>query len=90
MDWFVRPLATIFFGGALGGSSLSINLIRTIRETNGYFSPDIHASVLLMSSFFSSGPHTGSVSMDSSCTGRSNSQATSVTADQKQNCSFHI
>lgn len=51
MDWFVRPLATIFFGGALGGSSLSINLIRTIRETNGYFSPDIHASVLLMSSF---------------------------------------
>lgn len=31
MDWFVRPLATIFFGGALGASSLSINL-HTQRE----------------------------------------------------------
>lgn len=26
IDWFVRPLATIFFGGALGASSRSINL----------------------------------------------------------------
>lgn len=52
MDWFVRPLATIFLGGALGGSSLSINLIRTIRETNGWFSPDIHTSAMLKRSFF--------------------------------------
>ena len=29
MDWFVRPLATMFFGGALGASSLSINLTYT-------------------------------------------------------------
>lgn len=26
IDWLVRPLATMFFGGALGGSSGSINL----------------------------------------------------------------
>lgn len=26
MDWLVRPLATMFFGGALGGSSGNINL----------------------------------------------------------------
>lgn len=26
MDWLVRPLATMFFGGALGGSSGSISL----------------------------------------------------------------
>lgn len=32
MDWFVRPLATIFFGGALGASSLSINLTQTQKE----------------------------------------------------------
>lgn len=32
MDWFVRPLATIFFGGALGASSLSINLTDTHKE----------------------------------------------------------
>lgn len=49
MDWFVRPLATMFFGGALGGSSLSINLI--IRGTNGSFSPDIHTPVLRMRVF---------------------------------------
>ncbi|TNN73364.1 hypothetical protein EYF80_016527 [Liparis tanakae] len=29
MDWLVRPLATMFFGGALGASSLSINLTKT-------------------------------------------------------------
>ena len=33
MDWFVRPLATIFFGGALGASSLSINLTYTHIHT---------------------------------------------------------
>lgn len=32
MDWLVRPLATMFFGGALGASSLSINLKHTTRE----------------------------------------------------------
>lgn len=32
MDWFVRPLATIFFGGALGASSLSMSLTHTDRE----------------------------------------------------------
>lgn len=48
MDWLVRPLATIFFGGALGGSSLSINLIHTIRERIGKF-PGVRASVWLMS-----------------------------------------
>lgn len=26
MDWLVLPLATMFFGGALGGSSGNINL----------------------------------------------------------------
>lgn len=26
MDWLVRPLATMFLGGALGASSRSINL----------------------------------------------------------------
>lgn len=32
MDWLVRPLATMFFGGALGGSSGNINLEVTDAE----------------------------------------------------------
>lgn len=33
MDWLVRPLATMFFGGALGASSRSINLTdKTLEE----------------------------------------------------------
>lgn len=33
MDWLVLPLATMFFGGALGGSSGNINLkMKYIRE----------------------------------------------------------
>lgn len=32
IDWFVRPLATIFFGGALGASSLSMSLTHTDRR----------------------------------------------------------
>lgn len=45
MDWLVRPLATIFLGGALGGSSLSINLTRTIREKWLFFTRQTHIRI---------------------------------------------
>lgn len=32
MDWLVRPLATMFLGGALGASSRSINLAGSRSE----------------------------------------------------------
>lgn len=68
MDWFVRPLATIFFGGALGASSLSINLTDARRKKKtgteqkrvmlhfiGH--PVMRISVLLMSGCSSSSYH---------------------------------
>lgn len=48
MDWFVRPLATIFFGGALGASSLSINLTQTQKERETNYVDYIYQVVIRM------------------------------------------
>lgn len=46
MDWLVLPLATMFFGGALGGSSGSISLEKK-RLSETLVSPEVPTALIL-------------------------------------------